>query len=106
MTTPLSFLLPIIPQISSPYVPFFHSGIKAILYLVTVSSPPVMTSPLPSPSRETEAGTRLSGVGALSHATAIRSVDMRARIKMKTLDFFIIAPIIIPLIANRIREAL
>ena len=54
---------------------------------------------------ETEAGTRLSGVGALSHATAIRSVDMRARIKMKTLDFFIIAPII-PLIANRIREAL
>ena len=45
-------------------------------------------------------------LGALSHATAIRSVDMRARIKMKTLDFFIIAPIIIPLIADRIREAL
>ena len=44
-------------------------------------------------------------LGALSHATAIRSVDMRARIKMKTLDFFIVAPII-PLIANRIREAL
>ena len=45
-------------------------------------------------------------LGALSHATAIRSVDMRARIKMKILDFFIVAPIIIPFIANRIREAL